>query len=407
MHKLTFRILLSLALVMAASNCGKYLKHKDHPNGVIAPEGNALGLSVTEADYSKSKYCGDVRPNIPEDPTPPYTFDSKFIGDKLASADGLVGWIHGAVPRYNEYIFTYRKQDPDDFMAFFKAEQFSMIGATPEIWKTFSTLHRHDKVRLKGSFFKNASPLKHLMITEISVLKAYDKPTDNTYSFDVAKLKGATKFRVFGQIHAVVSSPELGYAVILEKDNFIMPIAVQKKHSEVAKLLYKGDIVDIDVEVVPGKEGRPPHFQTDGDSVTGVKIVDPLINCHGSQRTVEGHLVKFDKSPAINTDVYAVRIVDGNGIGRNFTFFPDVAADDDAFGEIFKAISAKAKKAWAEAEEAPGVQRNSYEKKTVHVVAHGKLNVVSTEQANAQVYLKSADDIEFTVVKEPAKAPGQ
>ena len=61
------------------------------------------------------------------------------------------------------------------------------------------------------------------------------------------------------------------------------------------------------------------------------------------------------------------------------------------------AISAKAKKAWDEAVEAPGVVRNYHEKKSIQVVANGMINVVSTEQANAQVYLKSADDVEFKV----------
>lgn len=397
MLRKTNKILLSIVLFITVLGCSQFRKEKATPTP-NSPKTDELNLSVEESNYSKSKYCGDVRPALGEDPTPPYTFDAKFIGDKLASSDGLVGWIHGAVPRYNQYLFTYRKEDPEDFMAFFKAEQFSLVGATPEIWKTFETLNRHDKVRLKGTVLDNRSPLKHLIISQIEVIKAYDKPTENTYSFDAAKLKGVTEFRVFGQVHAVVSSEAYGYAIVLEKDNFIMPIAVKSKHALVAKSLFKGDIVNVSVSVVAGKDGRPPHFQTDDSIPEAIVVVDPLINCHGTQRAVEGHLVKFDKSPAINRDVYAVRVVDGNGIGRNMTFFPDVAADDDAFGEIFMAISAKAKKAWADAAETPGVLRNYNEKKTIHVVANGKLNIVSTEQANAQVYLKSADDIEFKVV---------
>lgn len=398
------QVLVAVAVLTTSVSCSRFVKVKKPAPGVVN-KSEEFNLSVDAADYSKSKYCGDVRPETAKDPTPPYTFEDKFISDKLASADGFVGWIHGAVPSYKQYLFTYRKVEPGNPMAFFQAEQFSLVGATPEIWKQFEALNRHDKVRLKGTLLDNKSPIKHLIISEITVLKAYDKSTDNEYNFDVAKLKGVQTFRVFGQIHALVASEAYGYAIVLEKDNFMMPIAVKSKHAAVAKGLFKGDIVDVNVSVVEGKNGRPPHFQTDENFEEAITIVDPLINCHGTTRAVEGHLVKFDKSPAISLDVYAVRLVDGNGIGRNMTFFPSVPASEDSFGEIFMAISAKAKKAWDEAEEAPGVVRNYNEKKSIHVVANGMINVVSTEQANAQVYLNSADDIEFKVVVEPAKVP--
>ncbi len=390
------QILVSVSVVAASVGCGKFRKAKEPVRDIVTkPMG--LNLSVDASDYSKSKYCGDVRPATAQDPTPPYTFEDKFISDKLASADGFVGWIHGAVPSYKQYLFTYRKVEPGNPMAFFQAEQFSLVGATPEIWKQFETLNRHDKVRLRGTLLDNKSPIKHLIISEITILTPYDKSTDNEYSFDAATLKGVKNFRVFGQIHALVASETYGYAIVLEKDNFMMPIAVRSKHSAVAKGLFKGDIVDVNVRVVQGKEGRPPHFQTDENFEQAITIVDPLINCHGTTRAVVGHLVKFDKSPAISVDVYAVRVVDGNGVGRNMTFFPSASTSDDSFGEIFMAISAKAKKAWDEAVEAPGVVRNYHEKKSIQVVANGMINVVSTEQANAQVYLKSADDVEFKV----------
>jgi hypothetical protein len=306
-----------------------------------------------------------------------------------------VGWIHGAVPRYKQFLFTYRKEDSNDPMAFFKAEQFSLSGTTSEVWASLSGLKRHDKVRLKGKVLGNRSPIKHLMITSIDIVKKYDKPSENPYSFDATKLAGVTSFNVFGQVHAVVSSEDAGYAVVLERDNFMMPVAVMTQHEDLAKKLYKGDIVSVDIKVVTGKDGRPPHFMTDGDKPNALKIVDPLVNCHGVNRTVEGHLVKFDKSPAINTDVYAVRIVDGNGIARNMTLFPGVSAEDPIFGEIFMAVKAKAEAAWNSSTELASVVRNYNEKKSIKVTVRGMINVVSTEQANAQVYIMSADDVDF------------
>ena len=67
------------------------------------------------------------------------------------------------------------------------------------------------------------------------------------------------------------------------------------------------------------------------------------------KRTLEGYLVKFDRSPSIpNSDVYAVRIVDSNGIARNYTFFPGVSPEKEPnrFGEIFMNVTAKAQEIW-------------------------------------------------------------
>jgi hypothetical protein len=391
------KFLMAVSLLAASYvSCHKSKHHVSTPPSTDKPlPPEILALTVPEADYAKSKYCGDTIPEKAEDPTPPHYFDVPFLDKKLESDDGLVGWIHGAVPRYKQYLFTYRLEDANDPMAFFKAEQFSLSGATPEIWAEFASLKRHDKVSLKGKVLGNRSPLKHLVITSVKVIKKYDKPTENPYSFDASKLGDVTSFNVFGQVHAVVSSEDAGYAMVIERDNFMMPVAVSTQHDEIAKKLYKGDIVSVDIKVVRGSDGRPPHFETDGDKPNALKIVDPLVNCHGVHRGVTGHLVKFDKSPAISTDVYAVRIVDGNGIARNMTLFPGVSAEDPKFYEIFMAVKTKAEKAWNDSLEAPSVVRNYNEKKSIKVTVRGKINVLSTEQANAQVYIMSADDVDF------------
>ena len=352
---------------------------------------SAPGFSLTA-----SKFCGDEVPEIPKDPTPEYHFDQKFINGKLAGK-GLNGWIHGAVPTYQQYVFTYRKEDPSDFMAFFTAEQFSLVPSTPELAKTLATLKRHDKVRLYGSIFANGSPMIHIMLTGIDLVKPYDKPTDNTYNFDLSTLQGKKTFEAFGQVHATVASKTLGQAVVLEYKDLIMPIAINPKHNDVAAKLYRGDIVNMAVKLVEHPHG-PPHFETDDASPTGIQIIDPMLNCHNQPRTVTGYLAKFEKSPAISTDVYAVRVVDANGIGRNFTLFPS-SQDPEQFGAVFMAVSAKAKAAWDADPSAPEVVRNFHKKESIRVTVTGKLNVVSTEQANAQVYIDSADAVTFSAAE--------
>lgn len=358
-----------------------------------------FSLSIPAEQREASKYCPAVRPPLPEDPTPPYRFEVAFLNEKLGG-DGLTGWIHGAVPMYQQYIFTYRKES-GDFMDFFKAEQFSLVPTTPEVAATLASLKRHDKIRLKGVVFQNGSPIVHLKVSGIEIIKKYEGGTDNAYSFDVSKLQGQDRFEIFGQVHATAASPTLGQAIIVEHQDMMMPIAVDAKHDAVAAELYKGDIVNVSVKVVQHGRG-PAHFVTDGEVENGIEVVDAMVNCHDLEKTVEGYLVKFDKSPAISTDVYAVRVVDANGIGRNYTFFPDVdmMADPDAFGRIFTEISAKAKATWDGLADEPTVVRNYRAKQRIKVTAKGKINVVSTEQANAQVYLKSANDITFTAVEE-------
>jgi hypothetical protein len=403
------RILASLTvlgLALAPLACGKgNANQKDDLPADQQPQGepqqtpppvaeDAFSLTVPVAQRAASQFCGTVTPTIPEDPTPYYRFETDFLNGKL-QGDGLTGWIHGAVPQYEQYVFTYRKEDPNDFMAFFKAEQFSLVPATQAIADQLKTLNRHDKVRLKGEVFENHSPLTHIMITSLDLLEAYPKSTDNPYGFDLAQLQGRTAFEVFGQVHATVESERYGRAIVIEHEDFLLPLAVPSSLNEQVAPLYRGDIVNVAVKVVTHEQG-PPHFVIDDSVATPLTVVDPLINCHGLPRTVTGYLAKFEKSPAISTDVYAVRIVDANGIGRNFTLFPD--SDDDAqFMQIFQGLAAKAKAAWDASTETPTVVRNYWKKESVKVTVSGTLNVVSTEQANAQVYIKSVDDLTITV----------
>jgi hypothetical protein len=387
-----FQLLLAASLAVGA--CGKTKSKGDNRSGDEGNGGEDDGLSLTIPPdrWAASKYCGDVRPETPEDPTPEYRFAKSLINEKLRG-DGLVGWVHGAVPSYQQYLFTYRNEDPDDPMAFFNAQQFSLVPADAEVAKILATLKRHDKLRLRGEIFENGSPLVHLKVTGIKILKKYDKPTENNYTFDLSRLQGKTNFEVFGLVHATIDSKEYGRAFVVEAQDLLMPLAVPPALDSLAAPLYRGDIVNVAVKVVNHEHG-PPHFELDADAAKPLQVVDPMLNCHNRETTVTGYLAKFEKSPAISRDVYAVRVVDANGIGRNFTLFPDTD-DQDEFVRIFDGISAKAKAAWDHSAAKPEVVRNFTKKEAVKVKVKGRLNVVSLEQANAQVYIKSIDDLTF------------
>lgn len=382
-------IITILSLLVIAPACRV---EKNNDSEKTAP---GFSLTIPEADRVKSNYCGLETPATPENPTPSYRFEKEFIESKLAG-EGLTGWMHGAVPMYNHYIFTYRLEDPDDFMAFFKAQQFTMIPMTPEAREILTTLKRHDKIRLKGSFFENGSPMPHLKITSIEIIKKFPEATDNAYTFDMEKLKGQKKLEVFGQIHAMVFSEKLGYGIAVEHGDTMLPIGVDPAHADVAAKLFRGDIVNVSLKVVETPHS-PPHFMTDGEVPQAIKLVDPMLNCHGLDRTIEGFLIKFNKSPAIFSDTYGVRVVDANGIARNFTFFP--GDHGDGMRALNKAISLKAKEAWDASSEEPAIVRNYFKKEGLMVKVAGRLNVESPDQANPQVYIYKIEDLTFGTAK--------
>lgn len=388
----------ALTLLFSSACRDEKKADKDVPTPDVENPDNpppVFSMTVPEADRAKSNYCGQETPPIPEDPTPSYRFDKDLIESKL-QGDGLTGWVHGAVPMYNHFIFTYRLEDPDDFMAFFKAQQFTMIPMTAEVRALLPTLNRHDKIRLKGSFFENGSPMPHLKITSIDMIKKYPDATDNSYLFDMEKLKGQKKLEVFGQIHAMVYSEQLGYGIVVEHGDALLPVGVDPAHAEVAAKLFRSDIVNISLKVVETPHS-PPHFVTDGDIPQAIKLVDPVVNCHSLDRTVEGFLVKFKKSPAIFSDTYGVRVVDANLIARNFTFFP--GDHGDGMIALNKAISLKAKQSWDASEEEPTIVRNYFKKEGVRVKVSGRLNVESPDQANPQIYINKIEDLTFDTVK--------
>ncbi len=373
---------LSIALISA---CNK----SDSANDAV---NDGLNLTVPVSDRAASNYCGPTTPETPEDPTPPHLFDLTVIDGKL-KGDGLVGWLHGIVPSYQHYTFTYRLEDPSDFMAFFKAQQFTIIPKSEEVAKLLPTLHRHDKVRLKGSVFNNGSPIPHLFVDGIEVITPFAAPTKNEYQFDMSQFKDVKKLELFGQLHARVYSEKMGYGLVVEHKDALFPIAVSPEHAAVAAKMFRGDIVNIALKVIASPRS-PAHFVTDSEVPNAIDVIDPMLNCHKQERTVEGFLVKFRKSPAISSDTYGVRVVDGNGIVRNFTFFPGEHDGGDIM-QLFKDLGAKAKAAWDGSPEAEIVVRNYHAKQGVWVKATGILNVVSPDQANPQVVLGKVEDLVF------------
>ena len=167
-----------------------------------------------------------------------------------------------------------------------------------------------------------------------------------TIDFELGQLtEREGSFEIFGKVHAVVNSETRGAGLVLEHEKAMLPIIV-KPGTASAKVgkLYRNDVVAAQVKIAK-HEGRPPHLELSDDSPESIRVIDSISHCHGKEQTLVGQLVQFKKSPAITRDIYAVRVVDPNGIGRNFTFFPSPHNDGD-FMEVFEELSDKAEAAW-------------------------------------------------------------
>lgn len=351
-----------------------------------------------EFDLSQSKFCPAVKPELPEDPTPPLHFDLEFINEKLASDEGLNGWMHGVVQQYRHFVFTYRSEDRNDPMSFFKAEQFSLIAANADVENAFANLNRHDKVKLTGRMLDSASPVRHIIVTHLEITKPYDKAKTNVYEHNPDFVNGAEIFNLVGKVHAKVFLEGKGYGIVVDYKDYLVPVIVNEKHNEVAAKLYRNDIVNVQVRYV--KHGnRPPHLETIADNENAIDVIDYMSHCHSVETVLEGFLVKFDKSPSINRDIYAVRVVDANGIGRNFTFFPsaDPGSDPEQFMKVFLEISEMAKAQWDAKSDQAKIVRNYSKNEQIRIKVKGRMNVVSTEQANPQIYIDDAQDAVFSI----------
>ena len=357
-------------------------------------------LSLANENWENSKFC-------PEDPLMSDVedmisgFPRDFIDKKLSSEDGLTGWVHGSASQMGYYVFTYRSEDKEDPMAFFKAEEFSLVSRDPEIQQLLSTLKRHDKISLKGQIIPSRSPLRHISVSSLKIIEPYKKrPFDYEYKTKLETQNGEI-LELFGKIHTVIAD---GKALVFEYGDLVVPVFVDPSLHGLTSDFYRNDKVALSVRAVKGPR-RPLHFYLNKNAETPFKVIDRIKNCHGVTTELKGQLVKFDKSPQINRDIYAVKITDRNNVERNFTFFPDVSfsnpptkEESEKFMSIFSKISAKVTKAWEENKDSAELARNHSVNPLIRISVSGRMNIVSKTQANPQIYITHPDDLIIEVL---------
>ena len=305
--------------------------------------------------------------------------------------DGVKGEIHGAVNDAKLYVFTYR--NPNNF---FENVQLPLTSESPEVLATLLQLKRHQMYVVKGEFITNKAPIKHINATSLTMAQDYSSELDHmpySYKGDVNDLKNKTEFT--GRVHAI---GEQGKMLVMEYKDRIVPVFVTDAASQsLTSALYRGDLVKLKIRVRAEPEA-PTHLSLANPTnlpagEKTVELLESLVKSHGSSITKTGNLIKFPKSPQINSNIYALLVEDPEGTTIQYTL-----TNFDS-PELFKQILEKCEKVWNDNSVNAENDRNKLVNKKLIVHAKGLSNMVDAGQANPQILIQSIDDLTFEVVK--------
>ena len=289
---------------------------------------------------------------------------------------GLIGRIHGAADPSQMYVMSVR--EPDNF---FSHREFSLIPKDKETANTLAKLNRHDLVCIGGELISNPSPQKHITLNSVKILEPWQQPEGfEPYQrqTDIPQLQEQTSF--IGKVHAIGDE---GKVLVVEYQDGVMPIFVTD--TQYTQGLYRGDIVKL-VYQIQSQPQRPVHLQLDTAVAQPLEVLDAIATWNGQPKTLTGKLVKFPQSPQLKFDVYAME-VDTQGIKRYFTLinFENMAE--------FEKIRQKLAEIWDKNAATAVSGRNMLINPEVTIQAEGIANIISTEQANPQILLDSAENV--------------
>ena len=291
---------------------------------------------------------------------------------------GLIGRIHGAANTSQMYVMSVR--EPSNF---FSHREFSLLSTKQETTDTLKNLNRHDLVCIQGEIIANPSPQKHVALNNVRIIEPWQQPkgfepyqrqTDLPY-----ELKEQTS--LVGKVHAI---GEEGKILVVEYQEIVIPIFVSQ--TQYTEGLYRGDIVKLNYQIQTHPQ-RPVHLQLDTTVEKPLEVLDVIAAWNNQPKTLTGNLVKFPQSPQLKFDVYAMEI-DTQGIKRYFTLinFEDMAK--------FEKIRQKLAKIWDKNADTARSGRNMLINPMVTIKAEGIVNIISTEQANPQILLDNAGQVQ-------------
>jgi hypothetical protein len=305
--------------------------------------------------------------------------------------EGLQGEIHGSVTAAKLFVLTYR--NPNDF---FDNIQMPLTSESPEILSALNQIKRHQFYIIKGEFITNKAPIKHINITSMQLAKDYASELDHMpyqYKGDVKELNSKTEF--IGRVHAM---GEQGKMLVMEYKDRIIPVFVTEASQQAfVTTLYRGDLVKIKFRVRTEPEA-PTHLsliasQSLPANEKPIELLESLVKSHGSPIEKVGNLIKFSKSPQINTNIYALLVNDPEGTTIQYTL-----TNFDS-PELFKLVREKLEKIWDENSAGAENDRNKLVNRKLVVHAKGISNMVNAGQANPQILINSLDDISVEILK--------
>lgn len=294
----------------------------------------------------------------------------------MAAGPGLKGTMHGAVPGLDIYVFTWWHPK-----GFFRNENLSLVPGTPEVAKQLAALERHQTARVWGKLVQVTAGQTHIQVERI---EPGEKWSPGVEAAPVKRIKPeelardlARKRQLEALVHAI--SPD-GSALVVEYREQVIPVQVPPNETlrKTVANLYRGDRIRMRYRVAEHPK-RPLHLVIDaepGSEQVALEVTDSLHALHEQERTVEGNLVLFPRSPVLQRTIWGVEERGPNGLHRYFTIFNFDDKEDQA------KIEAALQAAWNAKPRGVKDARNKYVHTKVRVRVSGKVNNPAHNQAN-------------------------
>ncbi len=309
--------------------------------------------------------------------------------EALARTTGLKGTMHGANRQLGTFVFTWAHPK-----GFFRNENLSLVASTPEIEAKLAALERHQAAVVWGKLVRVTAGQSHVMVDRLEPGEKWNPgvQTEARERIDPQKLarRLAGRDRLEALVHAISTD---GSALVVEYRDEVLPVQVppsEELRKQVAGL-YRGDRIRFRYRIAEYPK-RPLHLvltAEPGATESPLEVRDALHAQHDQERTVEGNLVLFPKSPALRRTIWGVESKGPDGLHRYYTIFNfNDLKDQDAIDAVLQA-------AWDSRKQGVKDARNKYVHSRVQVRVTGKVSNPAHNQANPTL-ITTAESVTVT-----------
>jgi hypothetical protein len=339
----------------------------------------ATGSALAQREVGRTPAAGSGR-TVAAEEKKPVTLDDLA---RQVQADGLKGTMHGANHQLGTYVFTWWAPG-----SFFENRNFSLVPGSEAVRAKLATLERHQEVTVRGRMVRNPSSQPHILV---EALEPGEKWNPGVQATVPAGPRPDLKQRLVGKkrIHALVHALDTeGGMLVVEYQDEVLPVVIPQDPAvkEKVETLYRGDRIDFRFRIRENPS-RPLHLAIDPDGGSGgepLVVTDAIKEQHGKERTVEGNLVLFPKSPALRRTIYGVEEKGPDGLNRYYTIFNF----DDLRNQA--RTDAMLSSAWNSVREGIVDGRNKYIHTRVRVRVAGRVNNPAQNQANPTLVTASS-----------------